>query len=139
MQNLENLENLYDFLNQIYLRSPPVVRPEVGREPRGVQPFLYPIIGSCSYGGRGCGPPVPHPMFHRFLRTPGPHSMLIDRFMREMMKNAKKMAAVLFHVKLLLDDECDKFVQESRSLKRRYAGMRCDRPHTMSASQKFFA
>ena len=40
MQNLENLENLYDFLNQIYLRSPPVVRPEVGREPRGVQPFL---------------------------------------------------------------------------------------------------
>ena len=40
MQNLENLENLYDFLNQISLRSPPVVRPEVGREPRGVQPFL---------------------------------------------------------------------------------------------------
>ena len=65
--------------------------------------------------------------------------MLIDRFMREMMKNAEKMAAILLHIKLLFDDECDKFVHESRSLKRRYAGMRCDTPHTMSAPQKFFA
>ena len=39
MQNLENLKNFMFFQNKIYLRSPPVVPPEVGREPRGARPI----------------------------------------------------------------------------------------------------